>query len=81
MKEVKITKIRFAVFAAFLVCQTPAFAFEILGTFRGDYKLQRQVYLVMFYTGAANCAVNLVIYGLMQKKFRDAYWKVLKCKA
>lgn len=39
MEEVKIIKIRFAVFAAFLVCWTPAFAFEILGTFRGDYKI------------------------------------------
>lgn len=80
-EEVKITKILFAILGAFLVCWTPAFTFEILGTLRGDYKLQRQVYLVMFYTGAANCAINPVIYGLMQKHFRDSYIKVLKCKA
>lgn len=79
-EEVKITKILFAILVTFLVCWTPAFTFEILGTLRGDYKLQRQVYLIMFYTGAANCAINPVIYGLMQKQFRDAYRKVLKCK-
>ena len=65
---------------AFLFCWTPAFTFEILGTLRGDYKLQRQVYLIMFYTGAVNCAINPVIYGLMHKQFRDAYRKILKCK-
>ena len=79
-EEVKITKILFAVLVAFLVCWTPAFTFEILGTLRGEYKLQRQVYLIMSYTVAANCAINPVIYGLMQKQFRDAYRKVIKCK-
>ena len=66
MEEVKITKIIFAVLAAFLVCWTPAYTFEILGTLLGDYKMQCQVYLIMFYTGAPNCAINPVIYGLMQ---------------
>jgi len=79
-EEVKITKILFAILVAFLVCWTPAFTFEILGTLRGDYKLQRQVYLIMSYNGAANSAINPVIYGLMQKQFRDAYRKVIKCK-
>lgn len=79
-EEVKITKTLFAVLVAFLVCWTPVFTFEILGTLRGDYKLQRKVYLIMFYTGAASCAINLVIYGLFQKQFRDAYRKVIKCK-
>lgn len=79
-EEVKITKILFAVLIAFLICWTPAFVTEFCDTLRGEYTLQRQVYLIMFYTGAANCAVNPVIYGWMQKRFRDAYKKVITCE-
>lgn len=73
--EVKVTKVLFAILIAFLICWTPAFTIEILDTIRGDYSLQRHVYLLMPYTGVANCAVNPIIYGLTQKQFREAYKK------
>ena len=78
-EEVKITKILFAVMIAFLLCWSPVATIESLDTLGGGYILQRQVYLIATFAGAANLAINPVIYGLMQKQFRDAYKKVLKC--
>ncbi|KAJ7371224.1 melatonin receptor [Desmophyllum pertusum] len=78
-EEVKITKILFAVLIAFLICWTPGFTIEFLDILQGEYTLHRQVYLILTYTGAANGAINPVIYGLMQKRFREAYKKVLTC--
>ena len=78
--EVKVTKVLFTILIAFLICWTPAFTVEILDTIQGDYSLQRHVYLLMPYTGVANCAVNPIIYGLTQKQFREAYKKIVCCK-
>lgn len=78
-EEIKITKILFAALMAFLICWTPAFTIEYLGTLQGEYTLKRQVYLILSFTGAANAAVNPLIYGLAQRRFRQAYRKVLTC--
>ena len=78
--EVKVTKVLFTILIAFLICWTPAFTVEILDTIQGDYSLQRHVYLLMPYTGVANCAVNPIIYGLTQKQFREAYKKIVCCE-
>ena len=79
-EEVKITKILFAVLIAFVICWTPAFTIEYLDTLQGEYSLPRQVYLMFPFTGAASSAINPVIYGVMQKRFRDTYKKILTCK-
>lgn len=79
-EEVQITKILFAVLIAFVVCWSPAFTIEFLDTLQGEYSLPRQIYLIMPFTGAASSAINPVIYGVMQKRFREAYKKILTCK-
>lgn len=78
-EEVKVTKMLFVVLVAFLIGWTPAFFIEFYDIYQGDYMLKRPVYLIMFYTLAANCAVNPLIYGWMQRHFREAYKKVLTC--
>ena len=79
-EDVQITKILFAVLIAFVICWTPAFTIEFLDTLEGEYSLPRQVYLIMSFAGAASSAINPVIYGGMQKRFRDAYKKILTCE-
>ena len=79
-EEVKRTKILFAILIAFVICWTPIFAIEFLDTLQGEYRLHRQVYLILPFAGATSSAVNPVIYGLTQKRFRVAYKKVLTCK-
>jgi len=79
-EEVQITKILFAVLIAFVICWSPAFTIEFLDTLKGEYSLPRQVYLIMPFAGAASSAINPVIYGVMQKRFRDAYKRILSCK-
>lgn len=79
-EEVKMTKILFAVLVGFVICWTPVFTIEFLDTLQGDYSLPRGVYIIFSITGAASSAINPVIYGVMQKRFRDAYKKILTCK-
>lgn len=79
-EEVKITKILFALLIAFVICWTPIFAVEFLDTLQGEYRLHRQVYFILPFAGVTSSAVNPVIYGLTQKRFRVAYKKVLTCE-
>ena len=79
-EEVKLTKILFAILVGFVICWTPVFTIEFLDTLQGEYSLPRGVYLIFPFTGAASCAINPVIYGVMQKRFRDVYKKILTCK-
>lgn len=79
-EEVKVTKVLFAIFIAFLTCWTPAFTIEFLDTLQGDYTLHRQVYFILPLTGAANTAINPILYGLTQKRFREAYKKIVVCQ-
>ena len=78
-EEIKITKLLFAVVITFLICWTPAFTIEFLDILQGGYTLQRQVYLILTFTASANAAINPMIYGLTQKRFRQAYKKLLTC--
>lgn len=79
-EEVQVTKILFVVLIAFVICWSPVFTIEFLDTLKGEYSLPRQVYLIMPFAGAASSAINPVIYGVMQKRFRDAYKKILTCE-
>ena len=79
-EEVKITKILFAILIAFVICWTPVFAIEFLDTLQGEYRLDRHVYFILPLAGVTSSAVNPVIYGLTQKRFRVAYKKVLTCQ-
>ena len=78
-EEVKITKTLFAVLITFLICWSPAVAVVILETLPGDISIPRQVHLIVSFTTALNAVFNPVIYGLMQKRFRDAYKEILTC--
>lgn len=79
-EEVKITKILFIILVAFLIGWTPVFTIEILDTFHENYTVQRRVYLIIYNAGALIGVINPLIYGFMQKQFREAYKKVLTCK-
>ena len=78
-EEVKITKILSAILIAFVICWTPTFTVVSFDMLQGNYPLQRQVYLIAFFATGATAAFNPVIYGLMQKQFREAYKKILTC--
>ena len=78
-EEVKITKTLFAVLITFLICWTPSFTIVILETLPQDRSIGNEVFNIATFTTALQAVLNPVIYGLMQKQFRDAYKEILTC--
>ena len=78
VEDIKVARILLVMVLAYVICFSPVIIIESIDFFsRGSY-LPRQVYL--FYTVAAtlSSSVNPVIYGVMNRTFRQEYKRLLR---
>lgn len=80
-QEIKIAKTLFVIVVVFMTCWSPVLIMDFIDTVRGDYSLPRAAYTVYTFLATFSSAVNPVIYGIMNPKFRKEYLRVLLCKA
>ena len=74
--DIKLLKMLFTIFITFTFCWT-LYTFLIVVDF-GDH-VPKQVYRLAGILSHSNSALNSLIYGVMNKNFRDAYRKILFC--
>ena len=74
--ETRTAKLLFAVVLTSFICWGPVMLVECLRTF-GPWALPRYVYLVSTYFGATSSAVNVFIYGTMNRAFRVEFGKII----
>ena len=79
-EDIKLARMLFVVALGFCICWGPVMIVECLRTITA-WKLPRQIYLASTYLGAASSAVNVFIYGVMNKAFRVEFSKILHFKA
>ena len=79
-EEVRITTMLFATVVAFMICFIPSNIVDFYEIVGGYYTLPRQAYFLNIFTLASSSAINPLIYGLMNKEFREAYKNVICCK-
>ena len=78
-RDIKITKILFITVIAFLACWTPILIIDFVDTFQGDVAFPREIYVLYLYLGNLSGAINPVIYGVLNKNFREEYIKLFSC--
>lgn len=81
IKETKITKTLAVVVLGFAMCWLPVGVIDGIDTSRGSPTLPRQVYLFYGYMALLSSTINPFIYGMMNRKFRKEYKKIMFCKS
>lgn len=78
-RDMKLTKMLVIIFLVFLVLITPYALINVLDT---DNKMSRTFYTLVSWVMLLNCAVNPLLYALMNPNFRAAYVVLLtaRCK-
>ncbi|XP_072021223.1 melatonin receptor type 1B-B-like [Amphiura filiformis] len=75
--DIKLLKMLFTIFVTFAFCWT---LYTLLLVFDYDDNIPDQVYRLSAVLSHTNSALNSVIYGVMNKNFRDAYRKIFFCE-
>lgn len=78
VEEIRLAKLLFTVSLGFCLCWGPVMAVECI-RFIDVWTVPRQVYLISTYFGATSSAINVFIYGVMNKAFRVEFVKILCC--
>lgn len=78
VEEINVTKTLFLTVCAFLICWTPIAIVDFIGFGQGGWNLPREVYVMYTFLGQLSTVINPVIYGVMNKTFRDEYKKLFK---
>ena len=79
LEDIRLAKLLFTVSLGFCICWGPVLIVECI-RFIGVWALPRQVYLTSTYFGATSSAINVFIYGVMNRAFRMEFVKILYCK-
>lgn len=78
VEEIKITNTLFATVVAFLLCWMPVLIIELITLAQNGSRLRREVYVMFTVCASASSAVNPIIYGIMNRKFRKEYINLLR---
>jgi len=79
VQEIKITRMMFVIVLFFNLCWAPALIVNTIDSAKGSFTLPRGVYVTITFLGSLSCAINPVIYGVMNPTFRKAFIKALRC--
>jgi len=78
VEEVKITKALFAAVLGFIICWGPIAVIDLVDSYsRHQLAVPRQVFLLYIYLGFGSSSINPVIYGVMNRAFREEFVRVL----
>lgn len=78
VKEIRITKILFAIILAFTVCWFPFVIINVLGLVYGPFFAPRQVYVFYSFMAGSSASFSPIIYGTLNKDVRREIIKLLK---
>lgn len=77
IEDINVTRTLFLTVCGFLICWIPISIVDFIGFAQGTWALPRQVYLMYTFLGQLSTTLNPVIYGVMNKTFRDEYKRML----
>lgn len=78
VEDINVSRILLVMVLAYVVCFLPVVVVETIDFFYGGSYLPRQVYLFYTISATLSTAVNPVIYGFMNRTFRQQYKRLLR---
>ena len=80
VEEIKVTRTLFVIVVCFNLCWAPVLLIDIVDTILGRYTFPREAYVAYTFLANISSALNPLIYGVLNKNFRNDYIKVLSCR-
>jgi melatonin receptor type 1A len=80
VQEIKVTWTLFAVLLGYCVTWIPVLFVSLLSNIFRSSSLPRQAHMIVTFTGASSCAINPVIYGMLNTAFRQEYRRIVCLK-
>ena len=78
--DLKVTKILFVTVLGFLSCWTPISVIDLIDIFRGKTSFPPKVYVIYFFLGNLSGVFNPLIYGMLNRNFREEYRTIFTFK-
>lgn len=79
-KEIRVTKLLFAIVLSYTICWTPFYVIDLLGVFLGQFFAPRLIYVFYSIFVSSTTAISPVIYGVFNKELKGEILKFLKSK-
>ena len=80
VEEIKVARTLFVIVVCFNLCWAPVLLIDIVDTILGRYTFPREAYVAYTFLANISSALNPLIYGVLNKNFRNDYIKVLSCR-
>ena len=80
VEEIKVARTLFMIVVSFNLCWAPVLLIDIVDTILGRYTFPREAYVAYTFLANISSALNPLIYGVLNKNFRNDYIKVLSCR-
>lgn len=78
VEDINVTKTLFLTVCGFVICWTPIATVDFIGFAQGSWNLPREAYVMYTFLGQLSTVINPVIYGVMNKTFREEYKKLFR---
>jgi hypothetical protein len=78
VQEIKVTWTVFAVLLGYFLTWIPVLLIKLMSNLFHSLYIPRQVHMVVIFSGSSSCAINPIIYGVMNPAFRQEYKKIIK---
>ena len=78
-EELKITTTLFIIIVVFVLCWAPVSVVNVIETFTASFQIPLALDRLTVFMVFAQCAANPVIYGLMNRNFREGFKKIFCC--
>ncbi|KAJ7389711.1 hypothetical protein OS493_029611 [Desmophyllum pertusum] len=77
-RDIRITKILFAIVLAYTICWAPFYVIDLIGLFCGQFFAPRLVYVFYSIVVGSTAAVSPILYGALNRELRVEIIKLLK---
>lgn len=77
-KEIRITKLLFAIVLTYTMCWAPFYVIDLLGVFLGQFFAPRLVYVFYSIMVCSTTAISPIIYGVFNRELRSEIIKLFK---